>query len=516
MPAVLGNPRSMDLEKRSSAGRHRMIDLVEARSRDHPHRVFLTDAGSGHSLRYGELNTTIRDWWSELDRAGCRPGQRVAIAVSDPVDFATAYLAAITSGRHAVPLSPSAPPAELRRILALARPAAVVTDQGLPPAAGVQQIAPCPARTGYHGVAPGGDGGVLLSTSGTTGTAKQIFLAEAQLSHVAHAVAGHHALTRADIGFCPLPLFHVNAEVVGLLATLVAGGAMVLDTRFHRRGFWRRIVEHNVTWINAVPAMVTILARDPDAGQARSTRVRFVRSASAALPVAVLHAFEQATGIEVLETYGMTEAASQITANPLRGVRKAGSVGLPVATEVRVVDEDGQECPAGVTGHVQIRGAGVIRAYVGEAGNERIDVHGWLDTGDLGYLDTDRYLFLVGRTDDVINRGGEKIFPREVEEVLLTDPRVSAAVVVGRPDPVLGQTPVALVVPATGAGEGLAADLAARCESALDRFKRPVTIDLVDALPVGPTGKVMRRLAGSRLDGSRRLRDRLGCTNGLS
>ncbi len=520
VPAILDSPRSMDLDERSPTGHRRMIDLLEAHSRDQPHRVCLVDAGSGRRMRYDELDATVRAWWRAFDRAGCRPGQRVAIVVADPVDFAAAYLGAITSGRHAVPLSPGAPPAELQRMLTMAGPALVVADRDPPLAAGVQRVGPCPARVDYHPPAPAPDGpaaggGVVLSTSGTTGTAKQIFLGEAQLVHVARAVAVHHALTRDDIGFCPLPLFHVNAEVVGLLATLTAGGTVVLDTRFRRRGFWQRIIEHDVTWINAVPAIVTILARDPDVGQARSTRVRFVRSASAALPVAVLHAFEQATGIGVLETYGMTEAASQIAANPLRGVRKAGSVGLPVATQVRVVDEDGQGCPDGVTGRVQIRGAGVIRTYVGEAGNERIDADGWLDTGDLGYFDADRYLFLAGRIDDVINRGGEKIFPREVEEVLLADPRVGAAVVVGRPDPVLGQTPVALVVPAAGADESLTADLAARCESVLDRFKRPVAIDVVDALPVGPTGKVMRRLACDRLDGSQRQRDRLGCTNGL-
>ena len=314
-------------------------------------------------------------------------------------------------------------------------------------------------------------------------------------------MAIHHRLTPADRGYCCLPLFHVNAEVVGLLATLAARACLVLDRRFSRRGFWAAIEDKQITWINAVPAIITVLAADPAAAPSPGL-VRFVRSASAPLSPSVLGRFERAFGIPVVETYGMTEAASMITANPLHGPRKAGSAGLPAGAEVRIVQRNGERylpCPAGTVGRVQIRGRGVIGEYAENGPAGAIDPDGWLDTGDLGRLDRDGYLFLAGRTDDVINRGGEKIYPREVEDVLLAQPGVRFAAVVAAPDEVLGERPVAYVVPAwPSAGQPLEDAqledaLREACEAALPRPKRPAAFHLVAELPVGPTGKVARR-----------------------
>jgi acyl-CoA synthetase (AMP-forming)/AMP-acid ligase II len=349
-----------------------------------------------------------------------------------------------------------------------------------------------------------GRGGIFLCTSGTTGTPKGILLREDQLTHVAAAVAAHHRLTPADRGYCCLPLFHINAEVVGLLGTLAAGACLVVDRKFSRRGFWELIGTRQITWINAVPAIITILAMDPPV--AVPGRVRFIRSASAPLAPSALERFEDSFGIPVVETYGMTEAASMITANPLDGPRKAGSAGRPAGTEVRVVSRDEdllRPCPPGTIGRVQIRGPGVITEYAAGGPAGAIDADGWLETGDLGHLDQDGYLFLAGRSDDVINRGGEKIYPREIEEFLLTQPGVRSAVVVAASDEVLGQRPVAYVVPAASAasavpatdpgGPDLADALRAACSTALPRPKRPTEFCLVPELPLGATGKVSRR-----------------------
>jgi len=318
-------------------------------------------------------------------------------------------------------------------------------------------------------------------TSGSTGTPKGVLLSEDQLCHVAASVAAHHRLTPADRGHCCLPLFHINAEVVGLLATLRAGACLVLERKFSRGGFWPLIDERRITWINAVPAIITLLALDPAEPGARR-RVRFVRSASAPLPPATLERFEAAFGIPVIETYGMTEAASMITANPLDGPRKPGSVGQPVGVELRVV-----------LGRVQIRGPGVITAYASGGAAGAIDGEGWLDTGDLGHLDADGYLFLAGRSDDVINRGGEKIYPRDIEDFLLAQHGVLSAAVVAAPDQVLGQRPVAYVVPvSTRPARHLEQILSRACEAAFPRHKRPSEIRVVAQLPLGPTGKLAR------------------------
>ncbi len=282
--------------------------------------------------------------------------------------------------------------------------------------------------------------------------------------------------------------------MVGLLATLAAGACLVVDRKFSRRGFWELIETRQISWINAVPAIITILAMVPPV--ATQGRVRFIRSASAPLAPSALRRFEETFGIPVVETYGMTEAASMITANPLDGPRKAGSAG-PAGTEVRVVSRDGdllQPCPPGTIGRVQIRGPGVITEYAAGGPAGAIDADGWLETGDLGHLDQDGYLFLAGRSDDVINRGGEKIYPREIEEFLLTQPGVRSAAVVAASDEVLGQRPVAYVIPATDpGGPDLADALREACSAALPRPKVPTEFCLVPELPLGATGKISRR-----------------------
>jgi acyl-CoA synthetase (AMP-forming)/AMP-acid ligase II len=316
-------------------------------------------------------------------------------------------------------------------------------------------------------------------------------------------VARHNGLTPADRGYSPLPLFHINAQVVALLASLIAGATLLVDRRFRRTGFWERLAGLDVTWINAVPAILTILAEYPVTAPQRSLpparpgRLRFIRSASAPLPAAVRRRIAAQAGVPVVESYGMTEAASQITVMPLDGSGPAGSCGRPAGVELQIRDTGGRLVPPDTTGQVWLRGAGVIRGYVAGRAPGRFDPDGWLNSGDLGYLDEDGFLFLAGRSDDVINRGGEMLYPREIEEVLIADPAVQDAVVVGRPSPILGQVPVAYVIPAqepaTAASlQELLGRLNERCAAELSRFKLPEAIYVVQDLPRAATGKVQR------------------------
>lgn len=446
--------------------------------------VYLEDARGDRTLSYAQLRERLGSWEQRLDAAGLPPGSRVAVRLPDPLDYAEALVCIVAAGRVAVPLDPAAPPAEIARVLNVARPRAAVA-KGI----GVTSL-PIEGHLCDTDAPGAGAGGVFLCTSGTTGTPKGILLDEGQLTHVASSVVEHHRLSADDRGYCSLPLFHINAEVVGLLATLRAQGRLALDRKFSRNGFWQLIRDRRITWINAVPAIITLLAADPPGTMA--TTVKFIRSASAPLPAAVLRRFEETAGIPVVETYGMTEAASMITANPIDGPRKPGSAGRPAGTQVRVM-QDGMPCPAGTVGRVQIRGRGVITGYAEGGKPGAIDADGWLDTGDLGYLDVDGYLFLAGRSDDVINRGGEKIYPREIEEVLLAQPGVRSAVVIGSPDEVLGTRPVAYVVPDSLASAGLEDELRAVCQERLPRYKQPSGYYLVEEMPLGPTGKVVRR-----------------------
>jgi acyl-CoA synthetase (AMP-forming)/AMP-acid ligase II len=477
-----------------------IAEWIDRAAADRGDASYLEDAAGG-ALTFAALRRITAGWARCQDRAGVAPGSAVALRLLDPLGYATAMLGIIGAGRVVVPLDPAAPGSEVSRMLAVARPQAMVCGPdsvlqvgGLPVGdlpADLTVLWPAeavPEDTVSWSGAGSAAGGIFLCTSGTTGTPKGILLRDEQLAHVAAAVASHHRLSPADRGYCCLPLFHINAEVVGLLATLAARACLVLDRKFSRRGFWPLIEEKRITWINAVPAIITVLAMDPV--ERPAGRVRFIRSASAPLAPSVLERFEQAFGIPVVETYGMTEAASMITANPLDGPRKPGSVGLPAGAEVRVAPVAG----ADDVGRVQIRGRGVITEYAtgGRAG--AIDPDGWLDTGDLGRLDSDGYLFLAGRSDDVINRGGEKIYPRDIEDFLLAQDGVSSAAVVAAHDEVLGERPVAYVVP-TGSWSADKLEYALReaSEDGLPRAKRPTAFFVVEQMPLGRTGKISRR-----------------------
>lgn len=493
-----------------------MRSLVGRRAQGRPEAVAFIEGSSGTALTWGDIQAEAERW----QRAATRfDGGRVGLIIADPLSAVATYLGALSAGVTVAPLNPAITPHELADLDRMLGLAAVVTDMG---ASGVRTVLPGTAvwTTGPDGLVPAGlpeptakrrmDGpcsgpppaggaALVLASSGTTGTPKIIPLSEANLLHTAEVLVANHAFERHDRGYCPLPLFHINALVVGVLSTLVSGASLVVDRRFSARNFWPRVESYGVTWLNLVPAIITVLAGSPGPPRAVSGRVTFARSASAPLPLATRRRFERRCGVGVIETYGMTEAASQIAANPLDAAdRRVGSVGRPVGLDLRIVDRDRALVPPDTVGQVEIRGANVVTSYWEPAGaasasRPAVDEDGWLATGDLGRVDDAGYLYLVGRSDDVINRGGEKLYPREIEEVLLGDPAVSVAAVVGRPHATAGEEPVAFVIAAADREEddiALVGRLMARCQRNLSRFKWPASITMAEQLPSGPTGKI--------------------------
>jgi acyl-CoA synthetase (AMP-forming)/AMP-acid ligase II len=476
--------------------------LLLDRRRRQPGRVAFVEGVSGRRLRWEDVGATADSWSARHLPAGTRIGLHLA----DPLAAAAHFLAALATGTAVAPLNPDGTPTELQAQARATGLAGVVTDSADPDVAAAfaaAGAAPLSAddkvwRPAEVRPVAGSSAALIMASSGTTGAPKLIPLTEQQLLHTAGGVASHLGLDATQRGFSPLPLFHINGLVVGVLAALVSGSSLVVDRRFSLRSVWSVVEREDVTWLNLVPAILSLLGAG-DGGPAPAG-VRLARSASAPLAPAIRDRFEARFAIPVIETYGMTEAGSQITANPVRRNRP-GSVGLPVGVDLRVVDGRHRPLAPGRTGGVEIRGAGVTPSYWIPAGprsgpevvpSTRCD--GWLATGDVGHVDPDGYVYLTGRADDVINRAGEKVRPREIEEVILGDPRVGAAVVVGRPHPTLGEEPVAYVLPAAGAGDHglLARDLGAACAAALSRFKRPVEIVVAEDLPSGPTGKVRR------------------------
>jgi acyl-CoA synthetase (AMP-forming)/AMP-acid ligase II len=323
---------------------------------------------------------------------------------------------------------------------------------------------------------------------------------ERQLAWTAEQIRSSHGLAPMDRGLTVLPFFHVNAPVVSLLASLLAGSAVVIAPRFRSSLFWQWVEQHRVTWASVVPTILAMLLETPAPARSSSS-LRFLRTASAPLPALQLQRFEHKFGVPVIETYGLTEAASQVCANPLPPRRHVpGSVGRPVGFSLRICRPRAaswrgscplEDVPAGETGEVCIAGPGLIQAYVGDRGSDAFE-GGWFRTGDLGYQDTGGYVYLVGRLRDVINRGGENVAPREVEEVLLTHSAVGEAAVVGRPDPLYGEQVVAYVVPRGAWTPALEDELHGLCARFLSPYKIPCAFMARGALPRTQTGKLDR------------------------
>jgi oxalate---CoA ligase len=337
---------------------------------------------------------------------------------------------------------------------------------------------------------------LLLHTSGTTASPKLVPLSHCSLMASASGTAAWLKLSPGDRCLNVMPLFHIHGLIGGLLSALICGGSSVCPPNFQPGQFFRWLTDTQATWYTAVPTMHrAIVDRTRDCSEALSGhQLRFIRSCSAPLPPAVFDELKSAFNVPIIEAYGMTEAAHQIASNPLPpGIQKPGTVGLPTGPEVRIANQAGDLLKNGTVGEVVIRGDTVMTGYRGNASaNNDAFVKGWFRTGDLGRLDQDGYLILVGRLKDQVNKGGMKISPLEVEEALLKHPNVSEAAAFGVSHPTLGETIGAAVVfhPAATA---TVAELRNFLRGRLAQFKIPHCILLLDQLPKGPTGKLQRK-----------------------
>jgi len=344
------------------------------------------------------------------------------------------------------------------------------------------------------------DVALFLHTSGTTSRPKGVPLTHGNLMASIANIAATYQLTPRDRSLIVMPLFHVHGLIGATLSTLHTGGAVVVPAKFSAGAFWQMAARYAVTWYSAVPTIHQILLSRADQDNAPRRGLRFIRSCSSALAPAVFHLLEERFGAPVLEAYGMTEAAHQMASNPLPpGPRKPGFVGKGTGVDIAILDDQGQVLPAGKQGEVSIRGNNVMHGYLNNSeANASSFSNGYFRTGDQGVLDENGYLMLTGRLKELINRGGEKIAPREIDEVLLAHPGVQQAVAFAVPHPSLGEDIAAAVV----LKDGAPGCEAAFREFALDRlpmFKVPSRIILVNDVPKGWTGKIQRVGLAERL-----------------
>ena len=497
-------------------------DLLAAGVRDHPDAVALL-APRQVPLTYSALWRRVEGVIARLGAAGVRRNDRVAIVLPNGPEMAVAFLG-VSSFAASAPLNPYCRADDFEFFLRDLDAKALIVQEGIDsPAIGAGRVCGIPViglsrvpgtetasvlkgdtLTGSAGpdFAGPGDPALVLHTSGTTSRSKKVPLTHANLCISAANIRDSLLLTGADRCLNVMPLFHIHGLVGALLASLSAGGSVVCTPGFSASGFFEWMDMFQPTWYTAVPTMHqavlaealhnhSVIARRP---------LRFIRSSSSALPPQVMGQLEEVFGVPVIEAYGMTEAAHQMTSNPLPPrARKPGSVGVAAGPEIAIMDEAGNLLPSGSSGEIVIRGASVTSGYEGDiAVNQSAFVNGWFRTGDQGVTDAEGYLFIRGRIKEMIKRGGEQVAPREVDEMLLRYPGVRHAVAFAVHHPTLGEDVAAAVVPEDGQAldefelrEFLLRDLPA--------FKVPSRIVIVSEIPEGPTGKPQRIGLAERL-----------------
>ncbi|QKT08588.1 AMP-binding protein [Gordonia sp. X0973] len=331
---------------------------------------------------------------------------------------------------------------------------------------------------------------LLIYTSGSTGVPKGVELAHANLQYMGTAIGQNADLSASDHALLILPLFHVNAIAVSFIAPVLVGGQLTVTGHFSVTRFFADVARLRPTYFSAVPTIYAMLvSKMPD--DADLSSLRFAICGAAPISRELLVKVEGALGIPILEGYGLTEGTCASACNPLNGKRKVGTVGPALAGQtIAIADHDGNHLPPGESGEVIISGPSVMRGYLNLPDATAATIKdGWLYTGDVGKLDEDGYLTLVDRVKDMIIRGGENIYPKEIENALAEHPAVLEAAVVGRPDDVYGEVPVGYVVPYPDA-EVTGEELLEHLSSRLTRVKLPVSVTVVDALPRNPVGKI--------------------------
>jgi acyl-CoA synthetase (AMP-forming)/AMP-acid ligase II len=472
----------------------------------------------GVALTYGQLREQVMIATAHFAHRGLGRDDRIALVFPNSAEAIVLFLAACTAAT-AAPLNPAYKEEEFRFYLEDTGARAVVLPPGM--ASPVREVVgrdvavieagfDKQGRIEFDGeiarhspmsdLAPDTDDvALVLHTSGTTSRPKQVPLRHRNLLASVDNIMGTYGLQPTDRSLCVMPLFHVHGLMASAMATLASGGIVVVPTRFDALTFWTLVEEHGITWYTAVPTIhQMLLMRNRGERPAGAEQLRFIRSCSSALTQETMRQIESRFGAPALEAYGMTEASHQMASNPMPPAdRRAGTVGTGTGVRIGIMNEKGGMVASGSTGEVVIQGPSVINSYANNPeANASSFSNGWFRTGDQGVLDADGYLSLTGRLKEMINRGGEKIAPREIDEVLLQHPAVAEAVAFGSPHPRWGEEVVAAVVLRSEATEK---ELIAFARGRLADFKVPANVYIVQEIPRTATGKIQRRTVAASI-----------------
>ncbi|MGH1426782.1 MAG: AMP-binding protein [Arenicella sp.] len=500
--------------------------LIDVRASQWPEKVFLYVPETQQTLSYKQLQDNCRKIEALLGDKKIKESETVAFLMDNGLWTACLFLGVMYSGRTVLPLNAVAGPdqlaytiehSELRLIFCSDRYqdqyqhlfspekqshlsfSVVNSSEDVGPI-GIDTFEPIVTEK----IIDANSTALMIYTSGTTGRPKGVLLSQKNVLSGGRNTVQAHRLGVNDIGLCVLPLYHINAEMVSVMAPLMSAGSVVMPRKLSISLFWSWVANFQCTWFSAVPTIFSYLLEHQQSEQVShhhdidfdvlNQHLRFGRSASAALSPAVHEAFEEFFGVQIIETMGISECAAQILSNPLqREVDYYGSPGVPIGNEMRVVGEDHQPVENNVIGEIAVRGSNIMKGYFKnpEATAEVLDNNGWFYTGDLGYRNDDGYFFITGRSKELIIRGGENIAPREIDDVLYKRKEVLEAAAFGAPSELYGQEVLACVSLKPGA-QCSEEDLLGHCQSLLGKIRSPKRIYIIGELPKGPSGKIQR------------------------
>jgi sulfoacetate-CoA ligase len=489
---------------------------IDEMARSQPHKVFIFAPEPNLELTYCKLKEEAEIFGKYLYKRGVRKGDKVAFMAGNGYQATKVFLAAMYSGFVVAPLNLLAQPSQLDYVLNHSDTNLVFLtgDQRQRVEGACQKAQREIALFEIDNDSPTTfsededlkdialpeideeDDGLLVYTSGTTGLPKGVVLSHKNVISGGKYTTLAHELTSNDRALCSLPLYHINGEIVTVVAPLISGGSVIVPHKFSTSTFWELISDYRCTWFSVVPTIISYLVNSTstEGKDYHLQQVRFGRSASSALPPPLHKAFEEKFQVSIVETMGLTETAAPVFSNPLDPAkRKYGSPGRPVGNQAKIVDQNDREVHRGTQGEIVIRGDNVMKCYYKDPDltAKTITPEGWLHTGDLGYMDEDGFVFVTGRLKELIIKGGENISPKEIDEALYLHPAILHAAAVGIPDEQYGEEIMVCCTLKPG-HTATEEELRTHCTIHLGKYKTPKVIKFMDDLPKGPSGKIHR------------------------
>lgn len=502
-----------------------IFDLLQRRVKAAPDKQFLLSEADGRVFTYSDFQAAINRAAAMLSSHGICKGDVVSLLMPNSVEYIIGYFACWQLGAIAGPVNSLLKEHEIEFVMnnSEAKAALVSSEfwqrienisENLPHLKAViafdteaeatdprwQKYIPDEGQSAERVVDPdevaSDDDAIIIYTSGTTGKPKGCLLTHGNLIANARQISEWLCFTKDDRLLTIMPLFHMNAVSVTTMSALYAGGSTVVSPKFSASKFWNIISDFKITSFGSVATMLAMLLNSYPEGVPdglKTDQLRFAMCGSAPVPAEVMRKFEETFNCPVIEGYGLSESTCRSTFNPPDERRRPGSCGMPIGNEMKVVDDADQEVPDGALGEIVLRGENILKGYFKNTeATERAFRGGWFHTGDVGYRDKDGFFYIVDRKTDMIIRGGENIYPREIDEVLYKHPVVAAAATIGIPDQLYGEEVAAFIVLKDGT-RATEAELIAHCKAELADYKCPKSIRIVKDIPKGPTGKLLKR-----------------------